>query len=112
MTQKILRRRGERFIMEDSFTTITEKATVNPTFATPKTGVTYTVYPIYEQKERICGYCKHWNGNDEGERGRCENPSMGVFVETNPMPDEVFLFPRFDFGCILWEAKESEGGET
>lgn len=92
MTQEILRRRGERFIMT--------------TYATPKTGITYTVYPIYEQKERICGNCKWWNETKElPEFGYCQHPDMPAYVQGR-LIDPV----RNTFGCEpLFEAKESEG---
>ncbi len=74
-------------------------------YATIKTGVTYTVYPQYEQVKRVCGNCKHWQEAKElPEYGYCQHPDMPAYVQGG-LIDPV----KSEFGCLpLWEEKESE----
>lgn len=72
-------------------------------FATPKTGISYKVYPSYESVEKHCLNCLHWDGG-KNEWGYCHNLDMPALVEgglTQPV--------KFCFSCPLYELRESEG---
>lgn len=93
--------------MTDTFTTEAppKKASVNPVYATPKTGVTYSVYPQYEEPKKVCGNCKWFEVRFNDGSGYCVNPRIEDYIKEG-LPQS--LSP--DFGCLpLWEAKESEG---
>lgn len=69
---------------------------------TPSEAITYSVYPQYEQVERVCGNCKHWDKFSEGW-GECNKP-----INDNLISIDGLLDTQEGFGCILFEAKESE----
>lgn len=82
------------------------------TFATPKAGIGYPVYPQYEEPKKVCGNCKHWAFVFVANHRQCKG--VGQHGNQNtllPFAPDGFFTPK-GFSCPLWEAKESEGGET